>query len=75
MSNNTDKTNNTEKLFENKIWLNVSEASAYTGIPKSTLYKHDQFGIPCYSSTGKKGGRIRFKKEDLDLWWDERRIS
>jgi excisionase family DNA binding protein len=75
MSQDKLKNEGTEKLFEMKIWLNVSEASTYSGIPKSTLYKHSIYGIPAHSSTGAKGGRLRFKKEDLDQWWDERRIS
>lgn len=65
----------TEKLFENKKMLNVSEAATYAGISKSMLYKHDIYGIPCHSTTGKKNGALRFNKDDLDKWWDERKIS
>lgn len=64
-----------EELFENKIWLNVSEASSYSGISKSMLYKHKDYCIPCHSTTGRKNGGLRFNKDDLDKWWDERKIS
>lgn len=68
-------TESTEKLFQNKIWLNVSEASEYARLSKSMLYKYKQYGIPAYSSSGKANGSLRFNKDDLDKWWDERKIS
>lgn len=75
MSAKADKNAATEKLFENKIWLNIDEAAAYSGMKKSMLYKHSIYGIPCHSTTGKKNGALRFHKDELDQWWDERKIS
>lgn len=75
MSKNQGQDAATEKLFQNKIWLSVSEAEVYSGIKKSMLYKHKIYGIPAHSTTGSKNGRLMFNKDDLDKWWDERKIS
>lgn len=75
MKKNNGQDNQTEKLFEIKKMLNVDEASAMFGISKSMLYKHKDYGIPAYSSSGKKNGALRFKTDDLSKWWDERMIS
>jgi hypothetical protein len=64
-----------EKLFEIRIWLSVSEAAEYCGISKSLLYKHGLYGIPCSTTTGKPGGKLLFNRYELDQWLGERRIS
>lgn len=53
-------------LLSQKTVLNFDEASDYTGLSKSHLYKlTSTAGIPCYKPTGK---RIYFNKSELDEW-------
>lgn len=54
----------TNALLSNKPTLNMDEASAYTGISKSMLYKltHEK-KIPHYKPFGKL---VYFKRDDLD---------
>jgi len=53
-------------LLSQKTVLNFEEASVYTGLSKSHLYKLTSTGgIPCYKPTGKK---LYFNKEELDEW-------
>ena len=53
-------------LLSQKTVLNFEEASVYTGLSKSHLYKLTSTGgIPCYKPTGKK---LYFDKEELDEW-------
>lgn len=53
-------------LLSRKTILSFDEASVYTGLSKSHLYKLTSTnGVPCYKPTGKK---IYFKKEELDKW-------
>lgn len=53
-------------LLSQKTVLNFDEASVYTGLSKSHLYKLTSTGgIPCYKPTGKK---LYFNKEELDNW-------
>lgn len=48
-----------------KTVLNLSEASVYTGLSKSHLYKLTSTGgIPCY----KRGKHLNFKLEELEAW-------
>ncbi len=51
-------------------WLTVDEAAAYTRIPKQTLYKRTAArAIPhC-----KPGGKLLFKRDDLDAWLEQYR--
>lgn len=64
-----------EKLFENKKWLSVTEASMMFSISKSLLYKHKDYGIPCSSSSGQPGGKLLFNVDEMNQWMDERKIS
>ena len=53
-------------LLSQKKVLSFDEASIYTGLSKSHLYKLTSTGgIPCYKPTGKK---LYFDKEELDNW-------
>lgn len=53
-------------LLSQKTVLNFEEASVYTGLSKSHLYKLTSTGgVPCYKPTGKK---LYFNKEELDDW-------
>lgn len=53
-------------LLSQKTVLNFEEASVYTGLSKSHLYKLTSTGgVPCYKPTGKK---LYFDKEELDEW-------
>jgi len=53
-------------LLSQKTVLNFDEASEYTGLSKSHLYKLTSTGgVPCYKPTGK---RIYFNKIELDEW-------
>jgi len=53
-------------LLSQKTVLNFEEASVYTGLSKSHLYKLTSTGgVPCYKPTGKK---LYFNKEELDMW-------
>jgi len=53
-------------LLSQKTVLNFDEASVYTGLSKSHLYKLTSTGgIPCYKPTGKK---LYFDKSELDEW-------
>lgn len=53
-------------LLSQKTVLNFEEASVYTGLSKSHLYKLTSTGgVPCYKPTGKK---LYFNKEELDKW-------
>ena len=53
-------------LLSQKTVLNFEEASVYTGLSKSHLYKLTSTGgVPCYKPTGKK---LYFNKEELDEW-------
>jgi excisionase family DNA binding protein len=53
-------------LLSQKTVLTFDEASVYTGLSKSHLYKLTSTGgIPCYKPTGKK---LYFEKEELDDW-------
>ena len=53
-------------LLSQKTVLNFDEASVYTGLSKSHLYKLTSTGgVPCYKPTGKK---LYFDKEELDEW-------
>jgi excisionase family DNA binding protein len=53
-------------LLSQKTVLNFEEASVYTGLSKSHLYKLTSTGgIPCYKPTGKK---LYFDKSELDEW-------
>jgi len=53
-------------LLSQKTVLNFDEASVYTGLSKSHLYKLTSTGgIPCYKPTGKK---LYFDKSELDKW-------
>ena len=53
-------------LLSQKTVLNFDEASVYTGLSKSHLYKLTSTGgVPCYKPTGKK---LYFNKEELDEW-------
>ena len=53
-------------LLSQKKVLNFDEASAYTGLSKSHLYKLTSTGgVPCYKPTGKK---LYFDKSELDEW-------
>lgn len=49
-------------------WLTLEEAAAYLRMPKDTLYKRTA-EIP----HTKQGGRIRFRREELDAWMEEGR--
>lgn len=54
--------------------LDVSEASAYTGIAKSTLYKMcSEASIPHYKSKG--GKKVYFKRCELTEWMLHTRVS
>lgn len=54
-------------LLSQKTVLNFEEASVYTGLSKSHLYKLTSTdGIPCYKPTGKKG--VYFDKGEIDEW-------
>jgi excisionase family DNA binding protein len=53
-------------LLSQKTVLSLEEASVYTGLSKSHIYKLTSTGgIPCYKPTGKK---LYFDKEELDEW-------
>ncbi len=53
-------------------YLTIDEASAYTGIKKSTLYsKVEQREIPHY----RIGRSIKFKRDDLDAWMEAHRVE
>ena len=53
-------------LLSQKTVLNFDEASVYTGLSKSHLYKLTSTGgVPCYKPTGKK---LYFDKKELDEW-------
>jgi len=53
-------------LLSQKTVLSFEEASVYTGLSKSHLYKLTSTGgIPCYKPTGKK---LYFEKAELDEW-------
>lgn len=53
-------------LLSQKTILSFDEASVYTGLSKSHLYKLTSTnGVPCYKPTGKK---LYFNKEELDEW-------
>ena len=53
-------------LLSQKTVLSFEEASVYTGLSKSHLYKLTSTGgVPCYKPTGKK---LYFDKEELDEW-------
>ena len=53
-------------LLSQKKVLSFDEASVYTGLSKSHLYKLTSTGgIPCYKPTGKK---LYFEKNELDEW-------
>jgi excisionase family DNA binding protein len=53
-------------LLSQKTVLNFDEASVYTGLSKSHLYKLTSTGgVPCYKPTGKK---LYFDKSELDEW-------
>jgi excisionase family DNA binding protein len=53
-------------LLSQKTVLSFDEASVYTGLSKSHLYKLTSTGgIPCYKPTGKK---LYFDKDELDEW-------
>ena len=75
MSKDKGQDNQTEKLFENKKWLSVTEASSRFGISRSMLHKHRIYGIPCSTTTGRPGGKLKFREDDLDQWLGERKIS
>ena len=52
---------------------NITEAAAYLGLTKTTLYTWISKGInnvPCY----KRGKRLVFKKTELDAWQNARTI-
>lgn len=59
-----------DKSFPPSPFLSVLEAAAYLGLGRQTL---DNFrwagGGPLYR---KHGGRVLYKREDLDKWSDER---
>ena len=53
-------------------YLSIDEASAYTGIKKSTLYARvEQREIPHY----RFGRSIKFKRDDLDVWMEAHRVE
>jgi len=53
-------------LLSQKTVLSLEEASVYTGLSKSHIYKLTSTGgIPCYKPTGKK---LYFDKSELDEW-------
>ena len=53
-------------LLSQKTVLSFNEASVYTGLSKSHLYKLTSTGgVPCYKPTGKK---LYFDKVELDEW-------
>jgi excisionase family DNA binding protein len=53
-------------LFHQKPVLSLEEATHFTGISKSYLYKLTcSGGIPCYKPTGK---RLYFKRDELEQW-------
>ena len=54
------------QLLSQKTVLTFDEASDYTGLSKSHLYKLTSTGgVPCYKPTGK---RLYFSKSELDNW-------
>ena len=56
-----------EKIMDNQGKpLSIADAAAYTGYQKSYLYKLIHLKkLTCYKPNG---GRVYFKKEDLDFW-------
>ena len=54
------------------MWLTVREVCEIYKIKKSTLYLWANNGhIPCY----KVGKVLRFKKEEIDEWFESHKIS
>lgn len=53
--------------------LTVREAAALLSIPKGTLdlWRQEKKGPPFY----RMGGRIRYKREDLEAWLEKQRVS
>lgn len=58
---------------ERSPWMDVREASAYTGFSKAALdsMRYEQRG-PAYS---KPAGRVRYRRDDLDRFMREGRVS
>ena len=53
-------------------YLTIDEASAYTGIKKSTLYaKVERREVPHY----RIGRSIKLKRDDLDAWMEAHRVE
>lgn len=51
---------------QNKETMTIDDVAIYTGLSKSTLYKHTSLNtIPYYSPSGKK---IYFIKREIDDW-------
>jgi len=58
-------------LLTTKVVLTFDEAAIYTGLSKSSLYKHSATGgIPCYKPNGKL---LYFNKAELDDWMMQNR--
>ncbi|HBQ28919.1 MAG TPA: DNA-binding protein [Desulfotomaculum sp.] len=54
----------------NEIIMTLDEVAEYLKIKKKTLYNLvQQRKLPCF----KVGGAWRFKREDIDLWIEERK--
>lgn len=62
-----------KRLVDVKDILTIEEASKYTGLSKSYMYKlTSQHLIPYYKPLGKF---IYFEKADIDIWLRQNRIS
>jgi excisionase family DNA binding protein len=56
---------------DEKLW-GLNEVGEYLGIPRSSIYKMTSAGtIPHV----KLGGRVRFRRKDIDRWLDLQVIS
>ena len=59
-------------LLAFKKVLSMSDAEAYTGLGKSRLYQATrEKELPYY----KNHGRVYFKREDLEAWMTQNRVS
>lgn len=52
-----------------RLW-GIEDVAAYLGIPKSSVYKMTARGGRERIPYVKLGGRLRFRKSDIDRWLD-----
>lgn len=59
---------------EKRLWT-IEEVSRYLGIPTSSVYKMTARGARERIPYLKLGGRLRFRKADIDRWLDALLVS